>query len=174
MRADSFTLRPATLADADAASELLAASYAPLLDDPAYERETIARALPLMVRAQPALLGSGTWHLAERPDGRLIGCGGWTAERPQSGELEPGLAHLRHFGTHPEHLRLGVGRALVERCFAEAAARGRTRWECGSSLPAVAFYSRMGFEVVERRGVSMGPELELPAVIMSARLPGSS
>ena len=170
MHAAPFVLCPATLADADAASELLAASYAPLLDDPGYPPEAIARALPLMVRAQPSLLGSGTWYLAELPEGTLIGCGGWTAERPGSAELEPGLAHLRHFGTHPAHLRRGVARALVEHCFAEAAALGRTRWECWSSLPAVAFYARMGFEVLERRSVSMGPELELPALIMGLQL----
>lgn len=169
MRVEPYRLRPATLADAEAASELLAASYAPLVEDPGYPPAAIAQALPMMVKAQPSLLDSGTWHLAELPDGTLIGCGGWTAERPHSGELEPGLAHLRHFGTHPEHLRRGVARALVERCFREAAAAGRRRWECWSSLPAVGFYMRMGFEVVERVQIPMGTELELPAVIMSAR-----
>jgi ribosomal protein S18 acetylase RimI-like enzyme len=39
-------------------------------------------------------------------------------------EAVPGAFELHFIAVHPEHHRRGVGRALVERCLAEATARG--------------------------------------------------
>lgn len=60
---DGFMIRPATPEDAEAVTNLLAAAY-PMLLAPSYEAELLARALPLMTRANPALLRSGAYYLA--------------------------------------------------------------------------------------------------------------
>jgi len=45
---------------------------------PGYPAELLARAVPLMARANPALLRCGTYYLAQGPEGDVLGCGGWT------------------------------------------------------------------------------------------------
>ena len=53
------------------------------------------------------------------------GCGGWTVERPGSeGETEQGLGHFRHFATHPDHVRKGIGKLIAERSFGDAVGAG--------------------------------------------------
>jgi N-acetylglutamate synthase-like GNAT family acetyltransferase len=159
--------RVASLDDVDAVSELLQHSY-PILMAPGYSEEVLARALPLMVRANPALLRSGTFYLAEASDGAVVGCGGWTFERPGDSvaPIDPTLAHIRHFATHPDWVRRGVGRALLDRCIADARAAGVHRLECYSSLVAEPFYDALGFTFVEPLMVEMGPGISLPSVRM--------
>ncbi len=157
-------VRPSTQADRDEASRVLASSYAALLQD-WYTPELLAVALPKMTTAQDALLTSGTWYLAEL-DGQVAGVGGWTWERPGTGELEPELGHLRHFGTDPTFARRGVARALIERCFQDGAAAGVKRWECYSTLAAERFYAAFSFRSVAAFDVQMGGGVVFPSVRM--------
>jgi N-acetylglutamate synthase-like GNAT family acetyltransferase len=164
-------VRVASLDDVDAVDEILQLSY-PILMAPGYSEELLARALPLMVRANPALLRSGTFYLAEARDGAVVGCGGWTFERPGDSHapIDPTLAHIRHFATHQDWIRRGVGCALLEQCIAAARAAGVHRLECYSSLVAKSFYAASGFTVVEPLSVEMGPGVSLPSVRMIRRL----
>lgn len=82
----AFALRPAGLEDGGALDKLLFASYGDLLKG-WYAEDLLAKALPLMTRSNPRLLESGTDYVAVQNDGRLIGCGGWTFERPGTGEI---------------------------------------------------------------------------------------
>ena len=153
--------------DADAVGAVLRASY-PTLMSPAYPADVLARALPFMVRANPALLRSGTYYLAATPDGTVVGCGGWTFERPG----EPGLAidpaqgHIRHFATHPDWVRHGIGRALFNRCVAEARAVGVQRFECYASVVAQPFYAALGFVTVGPTAIEFEPGLRFPSLRM--------
>jgi GNAT superfamily N-acetyltransferase len=110
-------VRVARPADSGAVSALLVASYSSLLAAH-YDSYTLGRALPIMTKANPTLLASGTYYVAEDELGNLVGCGGWTTARP--GMVIEGEAHIRHFATHPERVRRGVGTALLTRCFSEA------------------------------------------------------
>src|SRR5262245_27357402 len=112
-------IRVARPADSDAVSALLVASYSILLAA-RYDSNTLGRALPIMTKANPTLLASGTYYVAEGEPGNLVGCGGWTTARPGSGEVIEGEAHIRHFATHPERTRRGVGTSLLTRCFSDA------------------------------------------------------
>jgi ribosomal protein S18 acetylase RimI-like enzyme len=136
----AFSIRPVTEDDAGAVSELLSASYPALLAG-GYDPDLLARALPLMTRANPALLRSGTYHLAVTEDGHVVGCGGWTVQRPGAPDepVDPALGHIRHFGTHPDWKRRGIARALMDRCVAEARATDVERFECYSTLVAERF-----------------------------------
>ncbi len=168
--AAQFSVRPATPDDASAVTALLEASY-PVLMTAGYDDATLALALPLMTRANPALLKSGTFYVAETPDGRLVGCGGWTFEHPGSGKTEPGLVHIRHFGTHADWTGRGVGRAIFERCLNDAGSSGARKFQCYSSLNAEGFYTALGFRAVRREAVRMSDELTLPVVFMERPIP---
>lgn len=87
---------------------------------------------------------------ARRGDGLIVGCGGWTPQRPGTGAVERNLGHLRHFGTHPDWVRRGVGCALYALCETSARSHGVTTLECYSSLNAERFYAALGFESIGR------------------------
>ena len=157
----------ATPADEIAVASLLQASYATLMPF-SYNSSVLDRALPMMTKANPVLLASGTYYIARNHQDLVVGCGGWTMERPGSGAVKPGLAHIRHFATHPDWLGQGVGKSIYAKCKKEAFAAGVKRFECYSSLNAEAFYAALGFSAVRRMDVAMGPDTSFPSVLMEA------
>lgn len=148
-----FTLRAATPNDARMVSDVLAASYSALYRG-WYRDDVLAAALPAMTRANMGLLASGRYFLCEKR-GRAISCGGWSLAPPQGG-AEPGRGHLRHFGTHPNHLGSGCASAIVERCFDDARAAGCIEMEVLSSLTAEAFYAGRGFKTISAAAATIG------------------
>ena len=132
-----FEVRIASPQDAEAVSALLAASY-PLLMAFGYDPILFARALPVLTKANPALLSTRTWYVVEAlgADDRLVGCGGWARQRPDmpNERVDPILGHIRHFATHPNWTRRGIGRALFDRCVTDARAAGVCSFECYSSI----------------------------------------
>lgn len=163
---DKIAVRIATPQDAPGVGALLSVSY-PALMQAAYGEDVLAAALPLMTRANPALLASGTFYLVENDAGHIIGCGGWTAERPGTGAVVPGLAHIRHFATHPEWTGRGIGRAIYAICTDAARLSGIGRFECYSSLNATDFYASLGFERVRQVEVPMSPDFTFPSMLMA-------
>lgn len=165
-----FEIRVAVPADADSVGSLLEASYTALFAGH-YDSAVLAEALPLMTRAHPGLLASGTYYVVTAGGGGPVGCGGWSVERPGSGETAPGLGHVRHFAVHPDWIRRGVGSALLARCVAEAAARDIVRFECNSSLAAVTFYRALGFAIIRPVEVELAPGVMFAGVLMEKQLP---
>ena len=168
-----FAVRTASLEDAEAVSALLQASY-PSLMTLGYDPVLFARALPLLTKANPALLSSGTWYVVELSgaDGTLVGCGGWARQRPDAPNepVDTVLGHLRHFATHPKWTRRGMGRALFERCVADARVAGVCTFECCSSIMAEAFYRALGFRTVEPMKIDLGDNLTIPSVRMLCQI----
>jgi GNAT superfamily N-acetyltransferase len=165
----AFLIRVANSRDSDAVRMLLTASYSSLLVD-RYDRDLLSRALPHMTRANPALLGSGTYYVAEERRGNLIGCGGWTTALPGTGGVIEGEARIRHFATHPKWVRRGIGASLLARCFEDARSRGIRKLHCYSTLNAERFYRALWFNTVGPIDVPMGPNLTFPGVLMSREL----
>lgn len=165
----NYTLRLATSQDADAVSELLRASY-PILMRSAYEESVLAPALGLMTRANPVLLSSGSYYVAEAVGGELVGSGGWTPERPGTASVEPGLGHLRHFAVHPEWTRRGIAGAIYATCDRTARAAGITTFECYASLNAEQFYAALGFVRVRAMDMELGGNVVLPGILMRRKL----
>ena len=161
-------VRSAETGNAAAVHRVLLASY-PSLMAHAYENDVLVLALPLMTRPNHKLLGCGTYYIAEA-DGDIIGCGGWSREEPGSNLVAPGTAHIRHFGVKAEWVRRGVGRALFDRCEADARNLGICLFKCFASLNAVGFYRLLGFEDRGVIDVAMGPDIDLPSVLMERRL----
>ncbi len=126
--------------------------------------------MPALTRPNPVLLESGTFYVAEAPSGQLAGCGGWTFECPGSGEAVPRLAHIRHFATHPEWLRKGIGRMIYARCESAASSAGACEFQCFAGLNAVAFYEALGFKSISRMDLSLGPDVTFPVALMKRPL----
>jgi GNAT superfamily N-acetyltransferase len=163
--AATFTIRTTTSDDASAVTHLLEASYPPLFAL-GYAPEVLAKALPMMTKANPRLLASGTFHVAQIQSGEIIGCGGWTEEQPGSDTRHDGVGHVRHFATHPTWIRHGIGRAILELCESQAKAAGLTRIMCYSSLVAVEFYRAMGFSVLGPMDLKLGKDISIPGILM--------
>lgn len=160
-----YSIRIAKPNDAAGVDALLQASY-PQLMAPAYDAVLLAPALELMTKANALLLASGTYYVAEAAEGAIVGCGGWTSQRPGTGEVESGLGHLRHFGTHPQWTRRAIGRAIYAACEASARLEGVTAFQCYSSLNAEEFYAALGFERLCKIDLALTPEVSLPGVLM--------
>lgn len=171
MSHSDITIRPAQPEDAEAVGELLRTSYPPLMAA-GYPADVLDRALPAMMKANPLLLRSGTYHLAVTADGAVVGCGGWTREPPgpPCQPVDPKVGHIRHFATHPGYLRRGVGTALLDRCIEEARVAGVRRLECLSSLVAERFYASVGFRPVGSRSVILAPGVQFDSVVMVLEL----
>lgn len=161
-------VRPATPLDIAAVDALLARSYGPLLRAD-YPPSALVLALPRMARAQPRLLASGHYFLAEE-GGRVLGAGGWSREAPGDGRRAPRLGHVRHVATDAAAVRRGVGRAVLEAVMDDARHHGMERLLCLSTLTAVPFYRAMGFH--DRRPVTLrfGAPVAFPAMEMERAL----
>jgi N-acetylglutamate synthase-like GNAT family acetyltransferase len=160
----AIRIRKARASDLAAIERVLAASY-PALMAGAYEPALLARALPMMTRAQPALVTSGTYYVAEA-EGRIVGCGGWSRDPPDGPAGEEGVAHIRHLAVSPDRIRRGVGRALYRRCEERARAAGIRFFECYSSLNGEPFYRALGFARLAAIEVPMAPGTSLPSIHM--------
>jgi N-acetylglutamate synthase-like GNAT family acetyltransferase len=158
-------LRVATPEDADSVEAVLGPSYTHLMA-PAYPAELMARALPLITRANPKLLGSGRYYLVEAETGEPAGCGGWSADPPDRREEDERRAHIRHYATHPDWTRRGVGRRLYERCEADARSAGFGVFECYASLNGEAFYAALGFRRLDLIETPMPGGVRFPAIRM--------
>lgn len=163
----SIALFPTTPDDRAAVTALLKASYEILLP-PHYPDAVLAAALPLITQANPTLLASGTYYCARAGSGEVVGCGGWTHARPGQGTTEAGVAHVRHFATHPDHTGRGIGRMLFERCLADA--DGITSMECYATLGAEPFYRKLGFETVKEIDIPLTANVTLPSLHMHKAL----
>ena len=93
--------------DAAGVERVLRASY-PLMAA-AYEAALLTCALPVMTRASPRLLAGGSYFVAEMAK-LVVGCGGWSHEKPGTSLVEPGVGHIRHFATDAAWVGRGIGR----------------------------------------------------------------
>ena len=148
--------------DTSAVDALLAKSYPRLLKVD-YPPSVLVTAIPIISRARPELMASGTFY-GIWDDGVLLGVGGWTPNRPR------GEAEVRHVATDPDVVRRGVGRALMTHVFEAARAAGRRDMRCMSTRTAVPFYEAVGFRRMQEGSVTLGPGIEFPAVLMRRRI----
>ena len=164
-----LTLRRTSLADLAAVDALLARSYPRLLAAD-YPPSTMVLAVPLIARARPELLASGTYFLAEDPQGRVLAAGGWSRGAPLGDAAGEGIGHVRHVATDPDAVRQRVGRALMARVIADALGAGMGWLDCLSTRTAVPFYAALGFRPLHLADIPLAPGIVFPAVRMMADL----
>jgi GNAT superfamily N-acetyltransferase len=172
-----YHLRPATLADKPALETLIARS-ARELSAADYTPEQIEGALRGAFGVDTQLIHDGTYFVAES-DGKLVGCGGWSKRRTLFGsdsraerdanELDPrsDAAKVRAFFVDPDCARQGIGRALLDRCEAEAQEHGFTRFELMGTLPGVRLYQAYGYVPAAPVDYVLAPGLTIRFVPMS-------
>lgn len=98
----------------------------------------------------------GTVHLGAFREGETEAVGVVTlVERPFADQPQRRAFQLRGMAVAAELQGSGVGRRLVEECFAVARKRGKDVIWCNARTPASGFYRVLGFEVV-------GAEFEIP------------
>ena len=163
-----FEVRRSRSSDLAALDTLFAASYPKLLKAD-YPPSVLVTALPLISRAQPGLLTSPTYFVAEDQEGRIIGAGGWTKARPQGGRRR-GVGHVRHVVTDHRCLRNGVARGIMEQIIDTAQGLGIGRLDCQSTRTAVPFYTACGFQALGEIEVTLRPGIAFPAVAMARNL----
>ena len=164
-------VRVAKSTDIVGISALLSRCY-PVLMSKAYAPEVLSVALPAMIEANPQLISTGRFYIAEQ-ERAIIGCGGWSFDTPGTGAVVDGVAHIRHFAVDPEHGRNGIGQAIFQLCKEAAIAAGAKKFQAFSSLNAESFYQRMGLNRLKLINVQMGQEIEFPVVFMEGALRSS-
>ncbi|MEM6886863.1 MAG: GNAT family N-acetyltransferase [Pseudomonadota bacterium] len=149
-------LRPTTPKDLAAIDLLLARSYRALLKRD-YPASVLVTALPLISRAQPDLLSSGTYYVVT-DEVRVYGAGGWSRDRDRSD-----LGHIRHLVTDHLCLRRGIARCIVLHALQDAGQAGIRQMECWSTFTAEPFYKAMGFTTQGPIDVPLQPGVSFPA-----------
>jgi GNAT superfamily N-acetyltransferase len=172
-----YSLRQATLEDRLALEDLIPRS-ARGLAQPAYTARQIESALGGAFGVDTQLIRDGTYCVAEQA-GTIVACGGWSRRRTMfgagghaqrdAGELDPAkdAARIRAFFVDPAHARKGIGRAILERCEAQARARGFARFELMAMLSGVDFYLAHGYVPSTAVRYELEPGLHIEFLPMS-------
>lgn len=164
MTKDTLTVRRAEATDLDALDLLFGRSY-PALLKPDYPPSVLVTAVPLISRAQPALVASGTFFVVCDGD-EIVGAGGWTMQAPGGKPGTRGIGHVRHVVTDHRRTRQGIGRRLMDHIVLNARGSGMTQLHCQSTRTAVPFYTAMGFVAQAEIDIPLRPGIDFPAVFM--------
>lgn len=154
----ALTLRLATHEDLPALLPLITAAIDELQNG--FLDEAQIRSSHSIMGVDTQLIDDGTYFVVEL-DGQVVGCGGWSRRATLYGGdhavgrnaalLDPARdpAKVRAMYTHPAFTRRGVGRLVLSRCEAAAAAEGFTTLELMSSLSGQPLYEAAGFVTIE-------------------------
>ena len=158
-------IRATNRSDIPAVDALLATSY-PVLLKPDYPASVMVTALPLISRAQPSLVTSGTYFGLWDDKGDLVGAGGWTRANARGEKVAKTVGNIRHVVTSHLHTRRGFGRALMTHIFENAKAVGIEAMHCDATRTAVPFYQSMGFVALGQIEIPLRAGINFPAVRM--------
>jgi GNAT superfamily N-acetyltransferase len=171
-----FSLRKATLDDRPILEGLIAES----VRGPSRQDDTdvqIEAALGTAMGVDTELIRDGTFFVVEAA-GEMVACGGWSQRRTlfgadnqadrQSELLAPACdaARIRAFFVRPAWARHGIGRALLQRCEAEARAAGFRTVGLMATLPGWRLYQVMGYAGEQRIDHDLGRGITIEFVAM--------
>lgn len=123
---------------------------------------------PEQIAASRVLMGLDSQIIADRTyviveaDGVLAGCGGWSRRITTYGgdhtpgrtpePLTPGVdaARVRAMYTHPDFLRQGIGRMILDLCETAAREAGYDRVELVATMGGEPLYLAAGYREIER------------------------
>ena len=123
------------------------------------------------------LLEDGT-YLVHEAGGEIVACGGWSRraklyagaadEDDDERLLDPRTeaARVRAMFVRADWTRRGLGRAILERCEADARAEGFRRLTLMATLPGVPLYLAFGFRAVERVDLTLPDGVAVAGVAM--------
>lgn len=164
--AEQITIRPATRHDISLLDDLYRRSYARLLAAD-YPPSALVFALPEIARAQPELIDSGLYFVAESGTA-LLSAGGWSRAMPGGTGRAPGVGYVRHLATDPDAVRRGVGTRLMTHFIQDARDKGIRVLHCKSTLTATPFYKSLGFHSVGQSAMTFrGGGVAFPVNLLS-------
>jgi GNAT superfamily N-acetyltransferase len=174
-----LTHRPAALGDIPALTTLMNVAISELLK-PFLAPEQVAASFSVM-GLDSRLIEDGTYFVIES-DGALAGCGGWsrratlfggnhTAGRDET-LLDPrkDAARVRAMYTHPDFVRRGVGRLILQLCENAAATEGFARTELAATLAGEPLYRACGYAEIARFETDTPSGVRVPLIRMGKAL----
>lgn len=172
-------MRIATEDDVPAIEALIAASMKVLL--PKFlDAKQVARSDESM-GVDGLLVADGTYFLVFSGDA-LAGCGGWSRRRTLYGGDETvgrddrladpacEAAKIRAMYTHPDFVRRGIGRMLLEAGEKAALAEGFKVMELGATASGVPLYEACGYVLVEDLSEPSADGTIVPVLLMRKEL----
>ena len=155
-----IAIRTATMADLEPLRALMTL---------AIDRGQAAVLTPGQIVASRAVMGldtqlvrDGTYFVVE-DDSVPVGCGGWSRRATLYGGdhstdlrdpalLDPArdAARIRAMYTHPDHVRRGIGRMVLDHCERKARAEGFAAVELMGTAGGVPLYEACGYRSIER------------------------
>jgi GNAT superfamily N-acetyltransferase len=114
--------------------------------------------------------------------GELIGCGGWSRRATLFGGdhsagrdaalLDPArdAARVRAMYTDPDHVRRGIGRAILIACETAASAQGFRKAELAATLAGVPLYEAAGYRPIEPFTAMTSTGVAVPLIRMGKPL----
>lgn len=154
----TLTHRWACLDDVPALRALMFAAIEQLQSDVLDSNQV--RASHAVMGLDTQLIEDGSYVIVEA-DGRIAGCGGWSRRTTlYGGDHSPGrdaallspatdAARIRAMYTHPDFVRRGVGRRVLDLCEGAAADHGFARVELMATLAGERLYSACGYVPIE-------------------------
>lgn len=130
------------------------------LQKPFLDAQQIA-ASRMIMGLDTQLIADATYFIVES-DGNLAGCGGWSCRATlYGGDQAPGRspalldpardsARVRAMYTHPDYVRMGVGRLILGLCEDAARQEGFGSVELMATLAGEPLYLVCGYEPIER------------------------
>ena len=169
MHHDTLTVRTAQASDLAALDLLFSTSYPALLKAD-YPPSLLVTAIPLIARANPRLIASGTFYVVTDASDEIVGAGGWTRAAPPGFQATGGVGNIRHVVTDKDRTRQGIGARLMRHILETASTAGLKRLDCLSTRTAVPYYSASGFQVLGPISVPLAPGIDFPAIRMQRLL----
>lgn len=127
------------------------------------------------------LIDDGTYFVVES-GGRIAGCGGWSRRATLFGGdhsagrdaalLDPkgDAARVRAMYTHPDFVRRGVGRLVLQLCEEAAARAGFARVELAATLSGKPLYRACGYGEIETFESDTPSGVRVPLIRMGKRI----
>jgi GNAT superfamily N-acetyltransferase len=171
----SFTHRLARMDDVVVLKPLMHAAIAQLLK-PFLPPEQVQASFAVM-GLDTQLIADGTYFVIEE-DGRIAGCGGWSRRATLFGGdhstgrearvLDPATeaARVRAMYTHPDFVRRGIGRMILDLCETAAAREGFTRVELAATMAGLPLYRACGYQDIEAFKSDTPQGVKVPLVRM--------
>ncbi|MGI4799260.1 MAG: GNAT family N-acetyltransferase [Janthinobacterium lividum] len=173
------TFRPAIPDDTDAIRGLMMLAI-DTLQAGFLDSATIAASHAVM-GLDTQLIADGTYFVVEE-DGRLAGCGGWSRRATLFGGnhasirdnrlLDPARepARVRAMYTHPDFIRRGIGRLVLQLAEQAAAAERFSLAELAATLAGIPLYRACGWTEIEPVLSDPIDGVRVPMVRMGKRL----
>lgn len=150
------------------------------LQQPFLSQQEIASSFDIM-GLDTQLIDDATYYVVEVDD-RVAGCGGWSkratlyggdhSRTRDSALLDPtkDAARIRAMYTHPDNVRQGIGRLVLETCEDAARSAGFSRAELVATLSGEPLYKACGYAVVEEMSADTKSGVPIPVRLMRKKL----